>query len=176
MTYYFKMANSLRISVFICTSLYAGVVLSQNRHNSYATILQDTRNEPTPDGTFGYMYKTEDGILSVARGDPTGLIQGTFSYTDPTGLRVNYNYNAGNRRAPAGAAPKKGIQPSKNVHDEEPQYDSFAPDEVEYVPQSYKPRVRRPIYADVADVYQQRKKKPIRPTHRANVVYDENYY
>ncbi|CAH1974570.1 unnamed protein product [Acanthoscelides obtectus] len=75
MTYYFKMANSLRISVFICTSLYAGVVLSQNRHNSYATILQDTRNEPTPDGTFGYMYKTEDGILSVARGDPTGLIQ-----------------------------------------------------------------------------------------------------
>lgn len=48
-------------------------------------------------GTFGYLYQTEDGIVSSARGDPSGKIQGTFSYTDPTGLRVNINYNAGSR-------------------------------------------------------------------------------
>lgn len=43
------------------------------------------------------MYQTEDGIVSSARGDPSGKIRGTFSYTDPTGLRVNINYNAGSR-------------------------------------------------------------------------------
>lgn len=48
-------------------------------------------------GTFGYLYKTEDGITSSARGDPSGKIQGKFSYTDPTGLKVNINYNAGSR-------------------------------------------------------------------------------
>lgn len=48
-------------------------------------------------GTFGYLYQTEDGIVSSARGDPSGKIQGTFSYTDPTGLKVNINYNAGSR-------------------------------------------------------------------------------
>lgn len=46
------------------------------------------------------MYKTEDGIVSSARGDPSGVIHGTFSYTDPTGLKVNYNYNAGSRFTP----------------------------------------------------------------------------
>nr|CAI5846727.1 unnamed protein product [Callosobruchus analis] len=69
------------------------------------------------------MYKTEDGILSVARGDPTGLIQGTFSYTDPTGLRVNYNYNAGNRKAPAVAPQRNVVQPTRDVYLEDPQQD-----------------------------------------------------
>lgn len=48
-------------------------------------------------GTFGFQYKTEDGISHAAQGDPTGFIQGTYSYKDPTGLKVNFNYFAGNR-------------------------------------------------------------------------------
>ncbi|VEN45299.1 unnamed protein product [Callosobruchus maculatus] len=170
------MTNSLLISVLICTSVCIQVAISQNRHNSYATILQDTRNEPTPDGTFGYMYKTEDGILSVARGDPTGLIQGTFSYTDPTGLRVNYNYNAGQRKAPVVAPQRNVIQPSRDVYTEDP-HDSFASQQSEYEPQpQYKPRARRPLYTNAANVYQQRRNKPITPVHRSNVVYDDNYH
>ncbi|KAJ8983260.1 hypothetical protein NQ317_015609 [Molorchus minor] len=93
------------IPAFLWTAFCTQLVLSQTRHNQYASILQDTRNEPTPDGYFGYLYKTEDGIVSSARGDPSGVIHGTFSYTDPTGLKVNYNYNAGSRGPATARAP-----------------------------------------------------------------------
>lgn len=55
---------------------------------------------PKTDGTFGFLYRTEDGIAHAAKGDSNGVIQGTFSYTDPTGLKVNYNYNAGSKFTP----------------------------------------------------------------------------
>ncbi|XP_044258771.1 glutenin, low molecular weight subunit-like [Tribolium madens] len=64
------------------------------------TILQDSRDLPKVDGTFGFLYRTEDGIAHAAKGDSNGVIHGRFSYTDPTGLKVNYNYNAGSRVAP----------------------------------------------------------------------------
>lgn len=54
-------------------------------------------------GTFGFKYRTEDGISHAAQGDPTGFIQGSYSYKDPTGLKVNFNYFAGarNNQSPA---------------------------------------------------------------------------
>lgn len=36
------------------------------------TILQDTRNLPKVDGTFGFLYRTEDGISHAAKGDSNG--------------------------------------------------------------------------------------------------------
>nr|AYA49891.1 cuticular protein 11 [Leptinotarsa decemlineata] len=166
----------------------------QSRHNLYASILQDSRNEPTPDGTFGYHYKTEDGITSVARGDPSGVIHGTFSYTDPTGLKVNYNYNAGARNTPAsapasGPAPARAAAPapkyyndpapvprgraSQPVYREEPQYYS-EPSQDQYdepVPQ-YRSRAR-PVYSEPEDAYQSRRGRPIA---RENDIYDDYNY
>lgn len=43
--------------------------------------------------------------MSSARGGPNGVIQGGFSYTDPTGLKVNINYNAGSRTSPTATEP-----------------------------------------------------------------------
>lgn len=64
------------------------------------TILQDTRELPRTDGTFGFLYRTEDGIAHGAIGDSSGIVHGRFTYTDPTGLKVNFNYNAGSRVSP----------------------------------------------------------------------------
>ncbi|KAB0800675.1 hypothetical protein PPYR_06414 [Photinus pyralis] len=64
------------------------------------SILQDSRNLPQTDGTFGFLYRTEDGIAHAAVGEPGGQVHGRFTYTDPTGLKVNYNYNAGTKTAP----------------------------------------------------------------------------
>ena len=58
-------------------------------------ILQDSRDLPKVDGRFGFLYRTEDGIAHAAKGEPGGVVHGRFTYTDPTGLKVNYNYNAG---------------------------------------------------------------------------------
>ncbi|CAG9863446.1 unnamed protein product [Phyllotreta striolata] len=91
---------------FLCISNRFQSTLEQAPPRSkYISILQDSRDEPTPDGTFGYLYKTEDGIVSSARGGPNGAIQGGFSYTDPTGLKVNINYNAGSRASPTAVEP-----------------------------------------------------------------------
>lgn len=43
------------------------------------------------------------------------MIHGTFSYTDPTGLRVNYNYNAGTRRAQAPAEEEEDAPPVRQA-------------------------------------------------------------
>ncbi|XP_018567240.1 uncharacterized protein LOC108907891 [Anoplophora glabripennis] len=147
------------------------LVWTQSRHNQYASILQDTRNEPTPDGHFGYLYKTEDGIVSSARGDPSGVIHGTFSYTDPTGLRVNYNYNAGSRFTPGlnyhkpAAAPARAGVPAPKARYQEPDYEDDGqyreqPEEqyVEPAPQ-YRPRGRT-TYREPVDVYQERRSRP----------------
>ncbi|XP_017767936.1 PREDICTED: putative uncharacterized protein DDB_G0294196 [Nicrophorus vespilloides] len=64
------------------------------------TILQDSRDLPKLDGTFGFLYRTEDGIAHAAKADPGGIVHGRFTYTDPTGLKVNYNYNAGSSVTP----------------------------------------------------------------------------
>lgn len=55
---------------------------------------------PKVDGRFGFLYRTEDGIAHAARGESDGQVHGRFTYTDPTGLKVNYNYNAGSKTAP----------------------------------------------------------------------------
>ncbi|KAJ8939168.1 hypothetical protein NQ314_011221, partial [Rhamnusium bicolor] len=150
---------------------------------------------------FGYLYKTEDGITSSASGDPSGVIHGTFSYTDPTGLKVNYNYNAGSRftpgynynkgrpssvaaapdSAPAPAAAKyhKISAPSSSryrepEYQEEPQYYREPPQEqyVEPAPQ-YRSRSRS-AYRDSADVYQERRNRP--PSRGGNDLLDDVNY
>ncbi|KAI4458034.1 insect cuticle protein [Holotrichia oblita] len=63
-------------------------------------ILQDSRDLPKVDGRFGFLYRTEDGIAHAAQGEPGGQVRGRFTYTDPTGLKVNFNYNAGSKTAP----------------------------------------------------------------------------
>ncbi|KAJ8962194.1 hypothetical protein NQ318_018161 [Aromia moschata] len=133
------------MQAFVWIALCAQGVMSQSRHNQYASILEDTRNEPTPDGHFGYLYKTEDGIVSSARGDPSGVIHGTFSYTDPTGLKVNYNYNAGSRFTP-GLGFKKGRvsdaapapTASKYYKDQAPTSSRYREPEPNYDPQYYR--------------------------------------
>ncbi|KAK9887241.1 hypothetical protein WA026_021088 [Henosepilachna vigintioctopunctata] len=155
-----------------------------------ASILQDSRLEPKVDGTFGFLYRTEDGITSAARGNSDGKIQGRFTYTDPTGLKVNFNYNAGSRRAPGYINqgpeddgtydPKKYENPNQNlqpqsVYQNVPQtpnrkYSSryTSPDLPEVEPQ---PEYNPLPPAVSADIYQQRRSRP--PTHRTNEVYDQ---
>lgn len=72
------------------------------------------------------------------------MIHGTFSYTDPTGLKVNYNYNAGSRVAPGynyepiQAAPKySNYQSTLSRYTEpEPYYD----DNYQELPREPQPR------------------------------------
>lgn len=64
------------------------------------TILQDSRDLPKVDGRFGFLYRTEDGISHGAKSEGDGVVQGRYTYTDPTGLKVNFNYNAGTKRVP----------------------------------------------------------------------------
>ncbi|KAJ8912797.1 hypothetical protein NQ315_002555 [Exocentrus adspersus] len=134
---------------------------------------------------FGYLYKTEDGIVSSARGEPNGVIHGTFSYTDPTGLRVNYNYNAGNRFTPGlnyhkgrlpAAAPGAGRAAASSLkaryqdpdYEDDGQYREQPEDDyVEPSPQ-YRPRAR-PSYRE-PDVYQERRG---RLPPRGNELYDD---
>ncbi|XP_057662891.1 uncharacterized protein LOC130897921 [Diorhabda carinulata] len=166
------------------------------KKNVYATILQDARNEPTPDGTFGYLYKTEDGIVSSARGGPNGVIQGGFSYTDPTGLKVNINYNAGSRTSPTAVEPssksaystpsvpvssryRSNLRTTPSSMYNEPryyngpsqEYDQYQ--EQEYLEQEprYVPRPRaQPIYRTPQYTYQRRN----RPNN--NEIYDDYNY
>ncbi|KAG5879555.1 hypothetical protein JTB14_016810 [Gonioctena quinquepunctata] len=178
----------LAFALTTCMALVGAQQRPQSRHNTYASILQDARNEPTPDGTFGYHYKTEDGISSVARGDPNGVIHGTFSYTDPTGLKVNYNYNAGAGHAPASApssapapapryynnpapAPRARARAPAPVYREEPQYYS-EPLQGQYEEPRQQYRAR-PQYSESADVYEQRRGRPIA---RNNDIYDDYNY
>ncbi|CAH0558684.1 unnamed protein product [Brassicogethes aeneus] len=51
------------LSIYILLNLVA----CDNSFNP--SILQDTRNLPKVDGTFGFLYKTEDGIQHAAKGD-----------------------------------------------------------------------------------------------------------
>ncbi|XP_072387245.1 uncharacterized protein [Diabrotica undecimpunctata] len=163
-----------------------------SRKNIYASILQDARNEPTPDGTFGYLYKTEDGITSSARGGPNGVIQGGFSYTDPTGLKVNINYNAGSRTRPSAVEPSQKQQSAPKYYDNQsgsrsapvyrnqPQYyEQPSQGYQEYQePQYQQPqtryRPRQPAYIRpqrIEEVYQQRRNRPIN-----NEIYDDYNY
>lgn len=86
--------NLMQIFAFISLPCLMQFVASQSYN---PIILQDTRDLPKTDGTFGFLYRTEDGIAHAAKGDKNGVIHGRFSYTDPTGLKVNYNYNAGSQ-------------------------------------------------------------------------------
>lgn len=52
-------------------------------------ILEDARVHPSVDGSFGFLYRTQDGISHAAKGVPGGAVQGRFTYTDPTGLKVS---------------------------------------------------------------------------------------
>ena len=99
------------------------------------TILQDSRDLPKVDGTFGFLYRTEDGIAHAAKGDSNGVIHGRFSYTDPTGLKVNYNYNAGSRVAPGYSEPPSSgqyQQPKAQQQQPKPQYQQPQPRREEY--------------------------------------------
>lgn len=64
------------------------------------TILQDSRDLPKVDGRFGFLYRTEDGIAHAAKSEGDGIIHGRYTYTDPTGFKLNFNYNAGTKVTP----------------------------------------------------------------------------
>lgn len=64
------------------------------------TILQDSRDLPKTDGRFGFLYRTEDGIAHAAKSEGDGIIHGRYTYTDPTGFKLNFNYNAGTKVTP----------------------------------------------------------------------------
>ncbi|XP_022906531.2 uncharacterized protein [Onthophagus taurus] len=84
--------------LFVCIFLlHLNSIFSQH---SNPAILQDSRDLPKVDGAFGFLYRTEDGIAHAAKGEQDGSVRGRFTYTDPTGLKVNYNYNAGSRVTP----------------------------------------------------------------------------
>lgn len=64
------------------------------------TILQDSRDLPKTDGRFGFLYRTEDGIAHAAKSEGDGIVHGRYTYTDPTGFKLNFNYNAGTKVTP----------------------------------------------------------------------------
>ncbi|XP_048524983.1 uncharacterized protein LOC109532823 [Dendroctonus ponderosae] len=113
-------------------------VSSQSRFNP--SIIQDSRVEPKVDGTFGFQYRTEDGISHSAQGDPTGYIQGSYSYKDPTGLKVNFNYFAGARNN-ANSSPPQGGLPQYNRPEPMEYPRETEPDQSPY---KYVPRTRPP--------------------------------
>ncbi|XP_018320125.1 uncharacterized protein LOC108733446 [Agrilus planipennis] len=96
-----KMEKDIQGCLFIWVLLLiVPIILPVESQRLNPTILQDSRDLPTPEGSFGFLYRTEDGIAHGARGDPNGQVHGRFTYTDPTGLKVNFNYNAGSRATP----------------------------------------------------------------------------
>ncbi|XP_030753056.1 uncharacterized protein LOC115880071 [Sitophilus oryzae] len=117
-------------------------ILCQYRSQFNPSIIHDARLEPKVDGTFGFAYRTEDGISHAAQGDPTGFIQGSYSYKDPTGLKVNFNYFAGSRNAPSNPAPRYP-EPSYNQVQEQPAYDDRQIEDDRPV-EPYVPRTRPP--------------------------------
>ncbi|KAJ8912798.1 hypothetical protein NQ315_002556 [Exocentrus adspersus] len=48
---------------FVWTALCIQLVWSQSRQNHYASILQDSRNEPTPDGNKSQYFDKEESYL-----------------------------------------------------------------------------------------------------------------
>ncbi|KAF5305463.1 hypothetical protein FQA39_LY01554 [Lamprigera yunnana] len=137
--------NKINIAVVV-SALLVGLIAAQNG-KTYVnpSILQDSRNLPQTDGTFGFLYRTEDGISHAAVGDPSGQVHGRFTYTDPTGLKVNFNYNAGSRTAP-------GYNYEQNQKTQAPQTKPESLDYEEHSapqPQSYtKSRPRQSSYAN----------------------------
>ncbi|KAK5650218.1 hypothetical protein RI129_001247 [Pyrocoelia pectoralis] len=109
------------------------------------SILQDSRNLPQTDGTFGFLYRTEDGIAHAAVGERGGQVRGRFSYTDPTGLKVNYNYNTGSRTAP-------GLNYEQNQNRPErprPAQSSYDSNDNNYSPNLYsQPQSRQRVYEE----------------------------
>ncbi|GJQ81569.1 hypothetical protein Trydic_g9946 [Trypoxylus dichotomus] len=122
-------------------------------------ILQDSRDLPKVDGRFGFLYRTEDGIAHAAKGEPGGQVRGRFTYTDPTGLKVNFNYNAGSKTVPSynyNEPLSAYEQKSSNARNRQPQtlqyedqYDDGSyreqPEQYEFVPQR---RSRPPTLRD----------------------------
>ncbi|XP_066254985.1 uncharacterized protein [Euwallacea similis] len=133
--------------ILILYFLSVAAVSGQSGFNP--SIIQDSRLEPKVDGTFGFQYRTEDGISHAAQGDPSGFIQGAYSYKDPTGLKVNFNYFAGARNGPAAAqeqpplyrVPQYDAPPQSPNKNQPPVY---RPPEPYQPPQEYRPRTRPP--------------------------------
>lgn len=80
------------------TILVTVTVINGQAYNP--TILQDSRDLPKTDGRFGFLYRTEDGIAHAAKSEGDGIIHGRYTYTDPTGFKLNFNYNAGTKVTP----------------------------------------------------------------------------
>ncbi|KAJ8983258.1 hypothetical protein NQ317_015607 [Molorchus minor] len=75
-----------KYTAFLWTAFCTQLVLSQTRHNQYASILQDTRNEPTPDGSlFAFVVQGVPKLMSWAyisrtEKDIGKLFGGAFSH------------------------------------------------------------------------------------------------
>ncbi|KAL1505893.1 hypothetical protein ABEB36_005346 [Hypothenemus hampei] len=127
------MVFHIKYVLFFCYVCTIKQIISQSNARYNPTIIQDARLEPKVDGTFGFQYRTEDGISHAAQGDPNGFIQGTYSYKDPTGLKVNFNYFAGSRHN-SNSAPQQQDQVSSRYNAPQPYQE----------PQEYRPRTRPP--------------------------------
>ncbi|CAH1130808.1 unnamed protein product [Ceutorhynchus assimilis] len=119
--------------------IVTGSTFSQSQSRRFnPTIIQDSRIEPTSDGTFGFQYRTEDGISHAAQGDPSGYIHGSYSYKDPTGLKVNFNYFAGTRNVNSATqnVPESPPEPQQQYYSEP---EPYQPAQEEYIPRTRPP-------------------------------------
>lgn len=135
----------------IALATFFGSTIAQKLRpsNINPSILQDSRDLPQVDGTFGFLYRTEDGIAHGAVGEPGGQVHGRFTYTDPTGLKVNYNYNAGSRTAPGYNYEQKQPQQENRPQPQpkpqgrprpQPVYEEYDEPQPQYEPE-YQPQV-----------------------------------
>lgn len=89
------------------------------------------------------MYRTEDGIAHAAKSEGDGIIHGRYTYTDPTGFKLNFNYNAGTKVTPG----YNYNQPANAA----PDYNSY--DNGAYEPQQQQQQRARPTYDRRNDIY-----------------------
>ncbi|KAF2887580.1 hypothetical protein ILUMI_18593 [Ignelater luminosus] len=151
--------SNIGLIILVISCFHSALSQSPSRSRLNPTIIQDSRDLPQTDGTFGFLYRTEDGIAHGAIGEPGGVIHGRYTYTDPTGLKVNFNYNAGTRTAPgynynqqpepsrpsqpAYEEPQPAPQPRPRPRPSQPVYEYD--DQPQYQPQS-RPRPSQPEY------------------------------
>ncbi|GLV43613.1 Cuticular protein 100A [Carabus blaptoides fortunei] len=110
------------------------------------SILEDSRVHPTVDGSFGFLYRTQDGIAHAAKGDPGGAVHGRFTYTDPTGLKVNFNYNAGAQAIKQKQADQPQYQPAPQPQYRPPPPAQQSQDQGRYTQAQYEQDYEQPAY------------------------------
>lgn len=119
------------------------------------TILQDSRDLPKTDGRFGFLYRTEDGIAHAAKSEGDGIVHGRYTYTDSTGFKLNFNYNAGTKVTPGYNYDQQSAAPaSAPAYDQyQQQYDQPAPQTPYRGYSNGQPGRTRPVSGTRNDIY-----------------------